>query len=147
MSVFLKVKLKSLAEEARIIKHEENKRKVPRARAKAAKPEGGEADQAVVKQHQREIRHIVRDIRAERRAKDWYPKTLVELQSLHRHRVDVVKKEARLTSIAYGYIRGRKFSQVDSGRNLKPEDWEIIGRMIRRYGSLESSLDQWAKAA
>lgn len=140
MSVFLKVKLKSLAAEARVIKHEENKRKVkgiPSSRRNFGKAQSAKVSAA-------EIRAADRDIRSERRGRDWYPKTLVELQSLHRHRIDVVKKEARLTSIAYGYIRGRKFDQVDSGRDLKPEDWKRITDMVKRYGTLESSLEQWA---
>ena len=62
----MKVKVKSLAAEARIIRHEE------------------------------------------KRSKD-----VKQQSSLHLHRTGVVREEARAALIAYGFIRGKKFSAIE----------------------------------
>lgn len=97
-SVFLKVKIKSLAEEARIIRREERK-----------------AKEAELK------------------------------NSLHNHRVRAVRAESRATQIAYGFLRGRTFRQVESNSH-KPIDWTRVKSMVGRYGDARA-FDAWAKEA
>lgn len=128
--VCLKVKLKSLAVEARMIKFEEQKRKVPRHRRRSH----GKIVNTQVIQHQKIAREDSRIRRRNRAGKSWFPMSLMQLQMLQRHRLDVVRVEARLTTIAYGYLRGRTFASIDSGRGLKDKDWERIDRMVREYG-------------
>lgn len=126
--VYLKVKIKSLAEEARIIKHEERKRKVPRLSRKDRRIR----DVA--------LRNEMRASRELRRSRDWYPRSAAELHELHLHRINVVRKELRLSNIAYGFIRGLELSQVDSGARLTSSDWKRVGMMVEKYGA-QGSLE------
>lgn len=81
---FLKVKIKSLGEEALIIKKEERKSKHLRAR-------------------------------------------------LREHRIDIVRYETRHSLLAYGFLRGTPYKQIESKCDQKP-DTEKVWRMIARYG-------------
>ncbi|MFQ6011538.1 MAG: hypothetical protein ACE5KG_05145 [Nitrososphaerales archaeon] len=82
--IFLKIKLKSLAAEARIIKHQEKK------------------------------------------SKYWN-------FQLYHHRITVVRREARHTHLAYAFLRGRSYSQIEEKCHTPP-DWEQVRRMVTRYG-------------
>ncbi len=95
--VFLKVKVKSLAAEVRIIRREE--RRNPELRG-----------------------------------------------DLARHRRDVVRKEARHSLLAYGYLRGRKLSAMEPKAHTEP-NWSEVERMIRRYGppAHNTSFEDWRK--
>ncbi len=84
---FLKVKLKSLAAEARIIRLEERRAK--------------------------------RD-----------PDLLAGLVG---HRRGIVRREARHTQIAYAFIRGRKYSDIEHKPKTKP-DWKRVKSMVEKYG-------------
>lgn len=148
--VCLKIKLKSLAAEASMIKFEEQKRKVPRKRRIE------NIKLAITIEHREACekeRARVRVASTKRRSQAWYPMSLQQLLELQRHRIDVVRKESRLTGIAYAFIRGREFAKVDSGRNLSGDDWKRIGAMIERYGEkgsiarLGDWIDPAAKAA
>lgn len=101
--IYLKVKIKSLAEEARIIRREERK---------------------IENQDFRD--------------------------GLHRHRVIDVRKEARATLVAYGYLCGKTYRQVEP-KAAKPLDWSKVKSMVQRYSRPElfevSDFDQWVKAA
>jgi hypothetical protein len=95
MSAELKIKIKSLAEEARIIRAEERK----------AKERGASGARA----------------------------------SLHEHRVLHVRPEQRATLIAYGYLRGRAYRQLEASPRYKraPFDrpgphWEKVAHMVRK---------------
>lgn len=96
--VFLKIKLKSLAAESRIIRAEEKKRPGP-----AREP-------------------------------------------LTQHRRGIVRKEARKTLLAYGFLRGRTREQIELRSRTHP-DWSDISRMVRRYGPRvfdETQFKAWA---
>lgn len=83
----LRVKLKSLAEEARIIRREEQR-----------------------------THTVLRD-------------------ELHRHRVLVVRSEARATHLAYGFIRGRTLEQMEASSDpAAPPNWDKVRSMLKRYG-------------
>ncbi len=82
---YLKVKIKSLAEEARIIRKEE------------------------------------RVSQGEKR------------EGLHLHRVGTVRREARHALLAYGFIRGLKYCQMEA-KCETPPDWEAVKRMVVKYG-------------
>lgn len=83
--VYLRIKAKSLAAEARIIREEERRRPGP-AR-----------------------------------------------EGLTNHRRTIVRKEARATLLAYGYVRGRTREQLEVKPRTKP-DWSNVSRMVKRYG-------------
>ena len=140
--VFLKVKLKSLAFEAYIIKREEQRRKIVRGRARAyAQRDQSEAVKADI----RRLRGVDAARRAARRSKPWYLRTAQELHELTRHRLDVVRVEARLTGIAYAIIRGRSLSCVDSLAGLTPKHWERVQAMLRKYGDPDQA-DTYSQA-
>lgn len=83
---YLKVKIKSLAEEAKIIRKETK-------RAKSISIKNGLAE----------------------------------------HRRGVVRFEARHTLLAYGFLRGLEYHQMEQKASEAP-DWAKVKRMIERYG-------------
>jgi hypothetical protein len=115
MNTYLKVKIKSLAEEARIIRREEWQIK--------SKPVGY-------------------------RESGWSAK----LDGLHNHRTQVVRPEARATQLAYGFLRGRLYSQIEAKASTEPS-WDRVAAMVRKYGSIPWAqrdaipelLKQWKK--
>jgi hypothetical protein len=82
--LFLKVKLKSLAAEARIIRDEEKKNP---------------------------LFH----------------------QALREHRIGIVRNEARHTQLAYGFLRGLSYRQIEPKAHQKP-DWVKVEKMVQKYG-------------
>lgn len=82
--LYLKIKLKSLAAEARIIRHEERKGFL--------------------------------------------------YAELRDHRIMVVRKEARHTLLAYGFLRGRTRAQIETSK--KPVDWAKVESMVKKYGAV-----------
>lgn len=84
---FLKIKLKSLAAEARIIKREERRAKKNRDLADA----------------------------------------------LTYHRRFVVRPEARVTLLAYGFFRGRRYQDVE--HSTRPLDWGKVRAMVKKYSA------------
>lgn len=85
----LKIKIKSLAEEAKMIKKEEKKK---------------------------------------------HPSFM--LSELNQHRIFVVKKAIRESLIAYGFIRNREYSAIESNPQTPP-DWKEVERLVSKYGKAE----------
>lgn len=85
---FLKVKLKSLAEEAKIIKFEEKRNKKAR-------------------------------------------------EQLYLHRIQVVRTEARATLLAYGFIRKRKYKQLEATGKLPQTIKTRAISILNKYWSEE----------
>lgn len=94
---YLKVKIKSLAEEARIIREEERKTQDPEARA-----------------------------------------------GLVSHRKGTVRQEARHTLLAYGFLRGKKYRQIEPKSHTKPV-WPRVVRMLRTYGLEDPGWKIWKR--
>ncbi len=82
---FLKVKIKSLAAESRIIRKETKK-----------------ASQKSIK------------------------------DGLYLHRIWVVRTEARSTYLAYGFLRGREYNQIERIAHIEP-DWKRVLQMVSKY--------------
>jgi hypothetical protein len=95
---FLKIKLKSLAAEAKIIRREELRLN--------CSPSLGE------------------DIAA---------RNTSERTALYVHRIITVRSECRATHLAYGYLRGRAYHQLEASCRERP-DWARVARMVYRYG-------------
>lgn len=89
--IYLKIKLKSLAAEAKIIRREEKK--------------GGEFR-----------------------------------EGLYRHRIDVVRHEARHTILAYNFIRGVSYKQTEPKTNT-PINTDKVKAMVKRYGKQRGPID------
>lgn len=104
-TIKLKIKIKSLAEESRIIRRQEQKM----------------------------------------RGKNWGPKSAV----LREHRLCVVRPASRDTHVAYGYLRGRTYAQLEGSAKTQP-NWSAILKMVRSYGVpqiTEKDLVQWKLGA
>lgn len=85
--IYLKVKIKSLAVEAKIIRNEEKRCKSSSLR-----------------------------------------------EGLYRHRIDVVRKEARHTLLAYGFLRGLSYKDMEPNAKVAP-DWNKVRKMVEKYGT------------
>ena len=103
----LKVKIKSLAEEARIIRLEE-RRACGRRKAKT----GVHPDYKV-----------------------WVGRDDVLRESLHRHRIDVVRAEQRVSLLAYAYVRGVPFRAAEPKCATEP-DWDRVRKLVEKFGGL-----------
>ena len=101
----LKIKIKSLAAEARIIRHEEK-------RAKAIGTMGARAKR----------------------------------ESLYLHRTGIVRREARYTLLAYGFLRGKSYAQLEAKCKLPP-NWKKVQAMVEKYGAsnpvLLKNFEEW----
>jgi hypothetical protein len=103
-SLPLKVKILNLAAEARIIRTEE----------------------------ERELKHARKY--ADKFGKDAWPNPHKrEYHSLKDHRETVVREEARDTLLAYGFLRGRSYSQIEP-RRYSVANTDNVLRMILKYG-------------
>lgn len=68
-----------------------------------------------------------------------------ELRSaLRGHRQWNVRREQRATQIAYGYLRGRSFTQIEPKPRTTP-DWTRVEAMVKKYGTpaLLEGLKVW----
>lgn len=110
---FLKVKVKNLAEEAKIIRKEELRYKFKKV--KLVSPISGDTGEYCWKRVPVLSKHIV------------------TVDGLHNHRVHVVRAQARATQIAYAFVRGRAAKDVVPVDKRKV-DFKEIWRMVRKYG-------------
>lgn len=85
--LFLKVKIKSLVAESRIIRQEERRQNCP------------------------------------------YTRT-----DLLEHRRGVVRFHSRINNLAYGFIRGRSYRQMERSTHTSP-DWNKVWGLVKRFGA------------
>lgn len=116
MHVYLKVKVSSLAAEARIIRNLE----------------------------QKQLAYL-------RRTPNW-PETVAALPfwGLRKHRTWDVRREARSSCLAYGFLRGRAYRAIEAKCYSKP-DWKRVQSLIERYGEgdkriLIQKFSEWKDA-
>ena len=100
-SIELKVKIKSLAAEARIIKQEERR---------------------VLKHQRAQIAYHSKPDDA----------LSLRYESLHNHRVVQVRGEARLTGLAYGFLRGTPYRRIEA-KCYEAPNWVKVQSMIARF--------------
>lgn len=132
----LRVKIKSLALEAKVIRHEER-------RTAGAKHEATRRIYVEKMKKAREIsnelqrRHEIAAIRIEFRAAKAKlrprrnPDPLYE--QLRAHRIYDVRRESRHSHIAYGLIRGRSLERIETAPKTQP-NWAEIERLVKKYG-------------
>jgi hypothetical protein len=66
--------------------------------------------------------------------------------SLHNHRVIEVRQEARAALLAYAFLRGRRYDQVERAGSRKV-DWKRVAQIVRKFGETdcdEAALKTWA---
>lgn len=110
MSINLKIKIKSLAAEAKIIKNEERKFKCPKLLLDFDMC-FNEGPDPVYTQASRNKR-----AKWKARAEEARQRTARVCSSLHTHRTTVVRNEARASFLAYGFLRGVPYHDVEGLR-------------------------------
>jgi hypothetical protein len=115
----LRVKIRSLADEARIIRSEESRCRASIART--VKPE-----------------YAAQKLQLEASA-----------SSLRNHRVGELRREARYSLLAYAYIRGMAFRKTEPKSDAGKVCQVKLGDLVRRFGSAgqASGLNAWLLAA
>lgn len=108
MSIYLKMKIKSLSAEARIIRQEEHKELKFGRRCKTLNLK----EPYTTKHYSNYFR-------------------------LHGHRTEDVRSEARHSLLAYGFLRGRDYLQMEQSAHTKPN----FGR-IEKIASRFSDMDK-----
>jgi hypothetical protein len=112
----LKVKIKSLAAEARIIRLEEDKALCRKRGAAAYTPSGAPGGDKKPKQKS-----------SPHRKEDRY-------QSLREHRVFDVRKEQRASLLAYAFIRGKSYAAVEKPHKDNPPDLDRVQKLVEKFG-------------
>lgn len=100
--VHLKIKIKSLAAEAQIIRREEQ----------------------IWKARKERVEHRIITSDDETSYIEWHP----TYSSLRGHRVGTVREEARSALLAYGYLRGRTYRQIERFC-YEPPNWQRIAQL------------------
>jgi len=73
---------------------------------------------------------------------------------LHAHRVFDVRREARVAHLAYNFLRGMKYSDIENpphNRTINPPNWQRVRELVRKYGpsndeNLMERFEEWRKA-
>ena len=55
------------------------------------------------------------------------------LNRLHQHRIHHIRPETRAAHLAYGFLRGRSYDQIEGKAKRKP-NWKTVERLIKKYG-------------
>jgi len=138
----LKIKLKSLTAEARIIKKEEGK----------LKRFIDFLNERPHKKHKKdEKKPEPRVFKLPENAKELLDNAYLDRWNLRDHRRAVLRREARNTHLAYGAIRGIPYSEMESKAFNFP-DLKEVERMVLRYGkgghnALLSLFAKWQEEA
>ena len=53
---------------------------------------------------------------------------------LYRHRIDIVRHEARHTLLAYCFLRGTEYIKIEAMAKDKP-NWAKVRKMVEKYGA------------
>jgi hypothetical protein len=149
----LKLKLNSLAAEAKIIRKAESKlafrpdleRLSPVAIPEEVFALGPKACAAWRKAE-------LRDQRKQWRERSWYNENRERLSGMQQHRTVEVREAARSTSLAYGFIRGKTYRQIEGNRMLRKDlfgnlaadeqrVFESAAKMAWFYGAAKSKSD------
>ena len=108
---YLKIKVVSLAAEARLIRKDERKQ-LKWARAAAQNNAYGKGAEYA----------------------QYHYKVFFGLQA---HRKIDVRQESRASNLAYGFLKGRKFSEIERvshNKNTNPPNWTKVKNLVQRYG-------------
>ncbi len=150
MQIYLKVKIKSLASESKMIRHEERKVKTSRAYRRKAKRlvRLGKENNPIDKLFDQKgsfsaLSNVERDL-AVKMAQAPSTEALIVFEGLRHHRTKIVRPEARDSHLAYGYLRGYDYRHIEEKAKLPP-DWLNITYMVKKYGTKEQTeaLSVW----
>lgn len=172
MKQYLRVKIKSLAAEASIIRHEERRAKTSRAYRREAKRRlrlGVETGPAAIPVGQKGEFRTLTNSEAELATKQAQPPSTEQLDlwhGLNSHRRNEVRHEARCAQLAYAFIRGRAYRQVEATRKMiavntglrgsrqlkivptNPPNYVRVAQLVTKYGAPVSAdeIKKWCAA-
>lgn len=129
MHIALKVKIKSLAAEARIIRAEEHKLRFEKKPRRVVDHRDASGETFVYR-------------RPRRKLDDGQREALLSLQS---HRRFAVRSEARHSLLAYAYVRGMSYVRVESKAYTVPNT-ERVAQMVKRFNLGSNELPATADA-
>lgn len=145
----IKVKVKHLAEEARIIRREESKarasydfhkdpdaelKKLNKRLARLAVSLNNNIDLVASKEYTQEQIDRWTKKAAHAREKEKYFHYMGLYHSLHEHRVVKLRNSARSANLAYALMLGYKYSDIENNPRTKPNKDEIK-RLVSTYGT------------
>lgn len=157
--VYLKVKIKSLAAEAGIIRQEEQRakttksvRKYLRRCVKLGMPINLEKERP----DRRPLTNSEREI-ADRHSRTPSDAQMTLFWNLRGHRTREVRREARAAQLAYAILRGRTYHKTEGHRTRtnmqnKKTDWARVAELVAKFGGrqikkaeAELIVAQWVK--
>ena len=70
--------------------------------------------------------------------------------SLRKHRTRIVRREARCSQLAYGFVRGRRYAQLEKPDSA-PADWPRVAALVAKYAEYDKAgaakqLSEWSTA-
>ena len=143
MKAYLKVKIKSLAVESTIIRHEERRYNVGsrgRKRARRALAKTNDLSKTQIKNLQKALQQPTEQ-------------DLQTFWGLRSHRIYDVRSEARSAQLAYAFINGTPYEKVEPTvcKDNKP-DIDRIKRLVKKYApptttGYDSALENWIAAS
>jgi hypothetical protein len=126
VKTYLKVKIKALADEARTIKAEERKWFQVETVRRYREVDGKLRQVGVTRTSHRK--------RTEMQKANGHMGTPHPLFfGLRDHRIKVVRPEARAANLAYGFLRGRRYEQVENKAFEQP-NWRRVEEIVRKFG-------------
>lgn len=108
MSVYLRVKIYTLAQEARIIRKYERRRKI-----------------AIRAEQKFGVENVLP-------IAEWTAAAAVEVERLHNHRCGVVRPEARASHLVANFFRGTALKAAEA-KSYEPPDWPKMTKMVERF--------------
>ena len=144
MHVYLKIKLKTLATEAKDIRREERKINInarERTRIKRdirfgntivhyLKDDGTVNSDRSINLTEAQLIRLQKKLERSRNILN-NTNAQTRLNGLRKHRTNDVRKEARSSLIAYGFLRGLDYKQIEN-TTLKV-DWDRVEAMVKKY--------------
>lgn len=129
---WLKVKQKHIGAEPGIIKSEEQKwsEKARQARERAGLEAKKKSTRLLRLQAEfgEKYKEMISNIKDEAQKEKLLAQSehyLLRLKSVYEHRIDVVRPEARATNIAYGYLLGHEYFEIEN--NVIENNFALIG--------------------
>lgn len=61
-------------------------------------------------------------------------------RALHEHRLNVVRPEARAALLAYGYLRHRRYTQIEAKAYSQP-NWTRAAQIASKFGGVKVDAD------
>jgi hypothetical protein len=114
MNIELKIKICSMASEAKIIRQMERHQK---ARARKTRERGREGWQ------------------------ENSDAALSVYEKIHRHRVYDVRKETRCSLLAYGFLRGKSYKSMEQTCKIKP-NWDRVEQIATKFGGFKHVTEE-----